>query len=210
MKRVSLSSKIILVIVGRSGSGKGTQAEFIVDRLGGGVCHIETGRVLRELLKNENPTTRLAREIMETGNLFPSWFGSFAWLRELIEKGHAGEHLVFDGAPRRVDEARLIDEVMKWHIRPLPLCVYVDVSEQEASKRLLARRRDDDHPEAIRHRMAFFKKDILPVVRYYRARGRLIRVNGGLSPEEVSKEIDVKLSRYFDDLWPLQSKQKKK
>ena len=206
---ISSLSKLTLVIMGRSGSGKGTQAELILERLGSCAYHVETGRFLREMLTHENPTTLLAQHIMKTGGLFPSWFGAFAWLRELIEYGHAGEHLVFDGAPRKVREAQLIDDVMKWHGRQLPLCIYVDVSEKEASARLLARQRDDDRPTAIRHRMQFFKKDVLPVIKFYRTKHRLIHVDGNRSINEVWKEIDAKLSVHFKQLWPLPSKQKK-
>ena len=205
-----LSSKFSLVVMGRSGSGKGTQAQYVLDRLGKESCHIETGRVLRELLTHKNPTTILARDIMKTGGLFPSWFGSFAWLRELIERGHAGNHLIFDGAPRKVEEARLMDEVMKWHGRSLPFCIYVDVSEKQASTRLLARGRDDDHTTAIRNRMEFFKKDVLPVIRFYHRNERFIHVNGERSIEEVWQEIDRKLAIHFKHLWPSPLKQKKK
>ncbi|MEK7082643.1 MAG: nucleoside monophosphate kinase [Patescibacteria group bacterium] len=206
----SISSKLSLVVMGRSGSGKGTQAQYILDRLGKGAHHIETGRVLRELLTHENPTAILARDIMKTGGLFPGWFGSFAWLRELIERGCADGHLIFDGAPRKVQEAELMNEVIKWHRRPLPFCIYVDVSEKQASARLLARGRDDDHPVAIRNRMQFFKKDVLPVIEFYRRSKRLIHVDGERPIEEVWQEIDKKLSMYFKHLWPLPSKQKKK
>ena len=190
------------MVIGRSGSGKGTQAELILKRLGEDAYHVETGRFLRELLTHENPTTLLARNIMETGGLFPSWFGAFAWLRELIERGHGGDHLVFDGAPRKIEEAELMDDVMEWHGRHLPFCIYVDVSEEEASKRLLARRRDDDHPEAIANRMNFFKTDVLPVVEFYRANGRMVHVDGQRTIDEVWKEIDAKLISHYKDLWP--------
>ena len=206
----SLSSRITLVVIGRSGSGKGTQAEFILKRLGKDAYHVETGRFLRQMLTHENPTTLLARNIMKTGGLFPSWFGAFAWLRELIEGGHGGDQLVFDGAPRKIEEAQLIDDVMKWHGRQLPVCIYVNVPEKEASARLLARGRDDDHPAAIHSRMQFFKKDVLPVVEFYRAKNRLVCIDGQRPVHEVWKEIDTKLAAHFKHLWPLQSKQKKK
>lgn len=196
--------------MGRSGSGKGTQSQYILDRLGRGAYHVETGHVLRELLTHKNPTTILARDIMKTGGLFPSWFGAFAWLRELIEGGHAGNHLVFDGAPRKVEEARLMDEVMKWHGRSLPFCIYVDVSEKQASARLLARGRDDDHSAAIRNRMRFFETDVLPVIGFYRRNARLIHVNGERPIEEVQEEIDKKLLLHFKHLWPSPLKPKKK
>ena len=204
-----LSSKLTLVVMGRSGSGKGTQAELILDRLGKDAYHVETGRFLREMLTHENPTTLLARDIMKTGGLLPSWFGAFAWLRELIERGHARNQLVFDGAPRKVDEAQLLDDVMKWHDRQLPFCIYVDVSEKEATKRLLARKRDDDHLAAIHHRMQFFKKDVLPVVEFYRTKRRLVHVDGERPVHNVWEEIEAALSTHFKELWPSQSKQKR-
>lgn len=200
----SYASKVALVVIGRSGSGKGTQTQMILNRLGKDGYHIEAGRFLRELLQRENPTTLLAREVMKTGKLFPSWFGEFAWLREFIEHGHADKDLVFDGAPRKTEEARLIDQVMIWHGRKPPLCIYVDVSEKQASRRLLARGRDDDHPDAIRSRMQFFKKDVLPVIRFYRRNKRLIHVDGERSIEEVWKKIDEKLSARLNHVWPSQ------
>ncbi|MDP3770519.1 MAG: nucleoside monophosphate kinase [Candidatus Sungbacteria bacterium] len=205
-----LSKKIAIIVIGRSGSGKGTQAKFILDRLGDGAYHVETGRFLRGLLKKANPTTLIARSIMDRGALMPSWFGSFAWLREFIEKGHADKQLVFDGAPRKVEEAELMDAVIEWHKRPLPFCMYVDVSEKEATKRLMGRGRFDDHASAIRHRMEFFKTDVLPVVRYYRNKRRMIRVDGEQSVENLWKEIDGKLSHHFGNLWPSPLKQNKK
>lgn len=200
----SFESKLAIVVIGRSGSGKGTQAEFILKRLGEGAYHVETGRFLRELLAHENPTTLLARNLMKTGGLFPSWFGAFAWLREFIEHGHGADHLVFDGAPRKVEEAQLMDDVMKWHGRPESFCVYVDVPEEEASKRLLARGRDDDHLEAIKNRMAFFKTDVLPVVEFYRTRERLIHVDGNRAVEDVWEDIAAQLRDHFKHLWPSQ------
>ena len=71
---VTLKNKITVVVLGRSGSGKGTQARFILARLGKGEYHMETGRFLREVLKRKNPTTKIGQEIMDSGRLFPVWF----------------------------------------------------------------------------------------------------------------------------------------
>lgn len=191
------------MVLGRSGSGKGTQAEFILKRLGKEAYHMETGRFLRALLKKNNPTTLIARELMEKGKLMPSWFGEFSWLRELIEHGHADRHLVFDGAPRKIEEAKLIDEVMAWHGHNMPICIYTDVSEEEATRRLLGRGRDDDHKSAIKNRMEFFLSDVVPVIRYYRRHHRLIRVNAEQPVEDVRKEIERKLAERLQTLWPL-------
>lgn len=199
----SLKNKLAFVVLGRSGSGKGVQAKFMVKRLAReGVKHLETGEFLRKLLKRRNPTTLLGRKVITEGGLFPAWFAAYTWLRELIEHGHVDKHLVFDGAARRVWEAELLDQVMRWHGRPLPLCINVDVSIDEATKRLLKRKRSDDTLRAIRNRMAFFKENVIPVLHYYRRRGRLLHINGEQTVEAVWQEIDRRLAKRLGGFWP--------
>ncbi|OHA02967.1 MAG: hypothetical protein A3J58_01980 [Candidatus Sungbacteria bacterium RIFCSPHIGHO2_02_FULL_52_23] len=207
-----LEEKLTFLVLGRSGSGKGTQAHFILERLEDqGVFHVETGRFLRDLMERKNVTTELARvRVMEQGALFPWWFPIFLWMRELLDHGNADKHLVGDGTPRRLAEAKLIDEIMTWHRRPLPICVYIDVSKKEAVRRLLARGRPDDNLTAIKNRMAYFPKDVVPVLNYYKRRGRFIRVSGEQPPEDVFREIDAALRKRIGKQWPYASKQNKK
>lgn len=211
MKR-DLKDKLTIVVLGRSGSGKGTQARLILARLKGrSVFYLETGRFLRDLIGRKNVTTEIARtRIMEKGELFPWWFPIFLWMRVLVEGGNGDRHLVGDGTPRRLSEARLIDEIMAWHGRPLPLCVYVDVSRKETYRRLLARGRADDTAEAIKNRLDYFPRDVEPVIRYYARHGRSVRVNGEQAPEKVFEEIDGALKKRLGTQWPSASKQKRR
>ena len=201
-----MNDKLTLVFLGRSGCGKGTQAKFVLKRLEAqGVFHLETGRFIRELLACKNPTTEIARASLdEQGKLFPWWFAMFLWLRELIEHGHADKHIIGDGTPRRVGEAKFLDEVLSWHERSLPVCIYIDVSEEEATRRLLARGsgRADDNLDAIRSRMQFFYEDVMPVIDYYEEHGRLISVDGNVSPDEVWQQIDRMLGERLGAKWP--------
>jgi adenylate kinase len=203
MKGPSLTEKFTFVLVGRSGCGKGTQAQYILKRLEReGVLHMETGKFLRELLVSGNPTTDRAQQfIMEKGGLFPWWFPMFLWLRELIQHGHADKHIVGDGTPRRVAEAKFLDDVMSWHDRPLPICIYVDVSRGEVMRRLLARGRADDRRDVIRNRLNYFTREVMPVIHYYARRGRMIRVDGSLAPEEVFAQIDRGLAEKVGTQW---------
>ncbi|QQG45042.1 MAG: nucleoside monophosphate kinase [Candidatus Sungiibacteriota bacterium] len=203
MKNTQLKNKLATVILGRSGSGKGTQAKFIVQRLKKyGVRHLETGELLRSIVKTDNLTTQIIRQVMKTGGLVPGWVAAFAWLRELIVYGHANKHLVFDGAPRRIWEAELLDEVMRWHGRSMPYCLYIDVGAREATRRLLARGRSDDTPSAVRNRMKFFQDHVLTVLKYYKRQGRLIHINGEQSVKAIWREIDRTLARKLGRRWP--------
>lgn len=210
--KVDLRKKLTIVVLGRSGSGKGTQAKYVLRSLPrASAFHMETGRFLRELMERKNVTTELARtRLMERGDLFPWWFPMSLWLREMIEHGNADKHLIGDGTPRRLAEAKFLDEVMEWHGRPLPVCVSVEVSRQEARRRLLSRGRADDTPQAIERRLDYFPRDVAPVLRYYTRHGRMVRVNGGQAPEKVFAEIDQALKKKIGTQWPAGSKPKKK
>ena len=203
MENKSLKNKLTIVVLGRSGSGKGTQVKFILQRLGRGAYHLETGRFIREVVKRKkNATTKIVKEITERGELTPPWFAAFTWLKKIIEDGQADKHLVADGSPRSLWEAELYDNVIKVHGRILPLCIYIEVSLKEATKRLLLRGRADDTSSAIRNRMTFFKRDVLPAIRYFKNRGRLIKVNGNLSPDIVWREIDQAFAKRLGEKWP--------
>lgn len=198
----SLRSKFTLCLIGRSGSGKGVQAQLLLRGPKRRIHHMETGRFLRTLiLKKKNPTSRIAGAYMKRGSLLPSWLAAYTWLKELVEYGHADKHLLYDGAPRRVWEARLIDEVLAWHGRPKALCIYIDVSEKVAMERLFGRGRRDDNTRAIKNRMNFFFKDVLPTIRYYQGERRLIRIDGDQSPREVSRSIERALSKRLGRNW---------
>lgn len=197
-----LSKKFTICIIGRSGSGKGAQARMILRARGARIHHMETGRFLRDIVyRHTNPTTAIARRLIGQGKLFPAWFSSYTWLREIIEGGKANKEFLFDGAPRRIFEARLLDEVLTWHGRPTSLCIYLDVKEKTAARRLLSRGRTDDTAQAIKSRMVYFRRDVLSVIAYYRHAGRLITVNGEEAPDSVFQNISENLARRLGRQW---------
>lgn len=199
----ALKNKITIAIMGRSGSGKGTQSARIVARLGTRARYLGTGFFLRKFMTSHNNASALiSKNTMKKGKLFPSWFAAYFWLGEILDGGHANRDLIFDGSPRRIWEAKLMDDFIGWHGRPLPLCLYINVSKKEALRRLLARRRADDTLYSIKSRLAFFPKEVLPTIHYYARRGRLIKINGEKSPEEVWRQIDMALARRLGKLWP--------
>jgi adenylate kinase len=206
-----MKKKLCIVIIGRSGCGKGTQARFIAQRLKPyGLYYFETGNFLRRAVKRRNLTTLRVKKILEQGDLVPGWAAAFFWLKAFIEQGAAEKHSVFDGSPRRLWDAQLIDEVMAWHERELSICLYIDVSAREAARRLILRGRKDDTPAAIQGRMRYFLRFVLPVVRYYGNSGRLIRIDGSHSPREVWTVLDKALKSKLGKQWPLPSRPKKR
>lgn len=197
-----LAKKFTICLIGRSGSGKGVQARRILRARGARIHHMETGRFLRDIVNRyTNPTTAIARRIIGQGKLFPAWFPAYTWLREIIEGGKADKEFLFDGAPRQIFEARLLDEVLGWHGRPKSFCVYIDVKEKIATRRLFSRGRADDTARAIKSRMRYFRRCVLPVIAYYRRAGRLITVDGEEAPDIVFQNISKNLARRLGKQW---------
>lgn len=197
----NLNNKITIVVVGRSGSGKGTQAKYLLERFGNTVYYVETGKIIRGLMGRPNPTAKIISDVIAHGNLVPSWLASYLWVNEFLEHDIADKNLVFDGSPRTVAEAKIMDEVMEFHKRSLPVCLNVEVSEEIVTERLLKRGRADDLPEVIKNRLKYFPEFVVPVIRYYEERGRLVTVDGNMSPEEVNKNTHLALGKYLGDIW---------
>jgi adenylate kinase len=177
-----------LIFIGRSGAGKGTQAglmkKFLEKRDGkGSVFYIYTGEHLRALIK-DNPkleTSKLVDEkVMKDGNKAPDFMAIWAWAKDLIYSAKPHQHIIFDGSPRTILEARAMDEALEFYERKNVKPILINVSPEEARKRMLARRRKDDTEKQIKNRLAYYEKYVAPAVEYYlyESKNGLIVIDG--------------------------------
>lgn len=176
------------VFLGISGSGKGTQTGFLMKALPY-AKNISTGDRLRAISKKKNIAGRYISGILHRGGLTPYWAPASIWLADFVENLRAEDNLVFDGAPRLVKEALMMDDFMKDVGRPLPVAIYVKLSRGEAFRRLVKRGRFDDNKKAIRERFAFFETRVQPVIQYYKNRKRLVVINGDQDVNDVWRDI---------------------
>lgn len=176
------------VFLGISGSGKGTQTGFLMKVLAH-AKNISTGDGLRSISKKKNIVGRYISGILHRGGLTPYWAPASIWLTDFVENLHAEDNLVFDGAPRLVKEAQMMDDFMKDVDRPLPVAIYIKLSRGEAFRRLIKRGRYDDNKRAIQGRFAFFKMRVQPVIQYYKNRKRLVVINGDQDANDVWRDI---------------------
>lgn len=184
------------LFLGRSGCGKGTQSKLLIKYLQGNnfgeTLYIYTGDKLRNFVeKEENRAARLAKSKMKAGGLLPSFLAVWLWSGALIEGVEESNNVIMDGSPRTLLEAMLADDAMEFYDRKKVVPVFLETSEEWSTQRLLGRGRSDDSIESIKKRMAYFEKDVQPVIDYYekRSKRRLIRINGEQSVEEVHREI---------------------
>lgn len=183
------------VFLGRSGAGKGTQSEFLRKLFQKNKCHyiyISTGDLGREAAKKPTIIGQWIGGIFGRGDFFPDYLAIHLWLSELEKKSIDSDAVViFEGTPRKVAEAKTVDEIMERLRRPPPTPIFLDIDEREAVKRLLARGRADDTPKIIKKRLENFRKYVLPIVKYYGK--RVWKINGAGTKEEVRERMLKKL-----------------
>ena len=181
-----------LILFGPPGSGKGTQAALLVEKHG--FLHISTGDMFREELSKHTPLGQEARTYMDAGNLVPDEV-TIAMLRKRVDANPDVTGIIFDGFPRTDPQAAALNELMEEKGARIDALILLDVDADTIVTRILGRsatsgRADDAKEDVIRTRYENFENYTAPVFDFYRELGLAHRVDGTLSPAEVSGEID--------------------
>lgn len=187
--------KRAFMFLSRSGAGKGTQAAFLRQHFGEDrVLYISTGDRMRTLANRADLLAGryMDENVMKAGERAPAFFAIWAWGDIVINHFHEQiEALVFEGSPRTVLEAKALDEFFAFFGIEKVYPLFLDITVEESRERLLARRRADDTVSAIERRLAYYKRDVVPITRYYQGESpyQLIRIDGMLAPEAVFEQI---------------------
>ena len=193
------------IFIGRSGCGKGTQVALLQEYIKTQdhkrpILYIETGERFRQFIKEPSLSSRLAAEIYKTGNRQPDFIAVWMWSHLLVEQMTGEEHLIFDGTPRSLHEAQIIDTAITFYNRQRPHVIYLNISRETSKARMMARRRMDDvNEEVIERRLNWFESDVLPAVEYFRkySKYNFIELDGDQPVEAVQQEI---LSKVFGQI----------
>ncbi|MEK7208321.1 MAG: nucleoside monophosphate kinase [Patescibacteria group bacterium] len=188
------------IFFGRSGCGKGTQAELLIKHLKRNdpareVLSVETGRELRRFIDaftaKENRSAELVKAVLDRGGLLPEFLPIWIWTKYFVEHVKGDEHWVLDGLSRRPSEAPVLDGAFKFYRREQPLVILMDVSRAWSLERLLARGRYDDSEAEINKRLDWFDEQVAPTIAFFRNNPdyRFITINGEQTIEEVHREI---------------------
>jgi len=186
------------VFIGRSGSGKGTQVKLLkdeFDKRNVKFLHIETGALLREYAKGDSYVQKIVKKLIEAGELAPDPVIIGLWINYIVKNFTGKEQLIFDGAPRKLVEAVFLDNTMRFLKIQKYKIVYIDVSRESCTQRLLKRSRSDDNTRAIENRMNWYDQDVMPAVQFFRTNKDCIvlDINGEQTPEAIHDEIMRKI-----------------
>ncbi len=188
---------LTFIFIGRSGCGKGTQADFLVEKLTShtkskdSIFRLETGQTFRDLIAKEGYTNGIVRDLYEKGALMPQFLSIWVWADYCIKNLKQNQHMIFDGSPRRLEEAGVVETALDFYGRNEVHVIFLNVSEATVTKRLLARKRQDDTTDDIKARMQWYIKDVIPTVEYYRKSPRyhFHEIDGEKTPEQVRDAI---------------------
>ena len=175
-----------VIMIGGPGSGKSTYSELITKELN--IEHIYTGDMMRALSKQDTPDGRKVKELLSKGEFAPTPIVINA-VKERLKKPDAQKGYIFDGFPRSVEQAEMMEKANIEYDHVINL----QVSEEEVIRRLTARGRADDKPEIIKNRLKVYHRETAPLLTYYKDEIINIKAEGS-TPEKISKEIIGKIT----------------
>jgi adenylate kinase len=186
-----------LILLGPPGSGKGTQAQRLVQR--NGIVQLSTGEMLRAAVAAQTPVGLKAKDIMANGGLVPDDI-VIGIISDRLDQPDAAKGFILDGFPRTVPQAEALDELLKKKHIKLDAVVELRVNESALLQRVENRAaemrargeevRIDDTPEVLSKRLASYRTLTEPLIHYYSERRKLLTVDGMMTIEHVTREIN--------------------
>ena len=175
------------LMMGKTGSGKGTQSEMLAKKLGYNV--FSTGDEFRKLRKREDFLGDKVRSEYDKGLLMPHWFASYLFEDALL-KTLPTEGLVCEGIGRKEPEARLFNDVAGWLCREYQV-IELLVSDEEVIRRQLQRDRGDSLNDRakIEVRLREYREHTEPAINFFKGLGKVTSVDGMGTPEAIHAEI---------------------
>ncbi len=206
-----------LIFLGPPGSGKGTQAVKLADKIG--VKHLSTGDLLRNAVKEGTELGKQAKEYMDKGELVPDHL-LIGLIENKVTGGELNGGFILDGFPRTVPQAESLKDMFQANDMQIDAAVLLQVSDDEVVRRLSGRwfcptcqrtynfpanmpkkegvcdddgtelkRRPDDEEDVVRNRLEVYKKQTQPIEEFYRNESLLNEVTGEQPPDRVFEDL---------------------
>jgi adenylate kinase len=178
---------VMIIFFGPAGVGKSVQGQLLAARHGW--RWLSAGQVLRDI-KDPSITDAMHRGVLLGDDVMHKA------MSEAIHRAHGIDHLILDGFPREISQAHWLVDTQAEHGRAVEVAIVLEASHDELMKRLIARGRADDTPEAIKQRHAVYDEQTTPILDYLAQAGIPIeRIDGNGSVDKVHGRIEAALSR---------------
>ena len=196
--QLNQTDMINLVLFGKPGAGKGTQAGFLKEKYN--LKHISTGDVFRFNIKNGTELGTLAKSYIDKGELVPDEV-TIDMLKDEVEKNPDAAGFIFDGFPRTAAQAQALDNFLESKDMKVNATIALEAEDDILVERLLERgkssgRSDDQDESKIRNRFDEYNEKTAPLKAYYEAQGKFHSVNGIGDIQDITE----RLSKVIDSL----------
>lgn len=216
-------NKMNILILGATGSGKGTQAKLLVKKFG--FQYFESGDILREKAKEKSPLGEEVKRVMKEGVFVPNKIMAEVFA-DWLNKTRINKGIIFDGYPRVIDQYRDLQQMLSEKKLEVDRVIYLRLSPEEVMRRIMARRicpkcdieynlvtkppnqgelcdkcqnkliqREDDTEKSVQKRLSFQWPQIKELIDFVRQQGILIEVDGERSIETIHQEILARLEK---------------
>jgi adenylate kinase len=180
-----------LILFGKPGSGKGTQAEFVKRKYD--LVHISTGDLFRNNISNNTDLGLLAKSYMDKGDLVPDEV-TIKMLEAEVNKHPNANGFIFDGFPRTTIQAEILDQFLSTLKLSISMTIALEVDENLLIDRLINRgkdsgRADDQDRSKIQNRFEEYNNKTYPLINYYKNQDKFYEVNGVGDINEISARI---------------------
>jgi adenylate kinase len=186
-----------IILLGPPGSGKGTQAQRLISRYG--IVQLSTGEMLRAAVAAQTPVGLKAKDIMAGGGLVPDEL-VIGIISDRLDQPDAAKGFILDGFPRTEPQAEALDDLLRKKRLKLEAVIELRVNESALLQRVETRAaetrargeevRVDDTAEVLVKRLASYRTQTEPLIHYYSERRKLLTVDGMMTIEHVTHEID--------------------
>ena len=183
-----------IFFIGPQGSGKGTQAKLLAQKLG--FFYWEMGAIFREIANQDGELGKKVAEAINHG-IYLDDETTLAIVKEKMATMSQDQGIIFDGLPRRVSQGEYLLPFLKSIGKGKWMTIFLDLPHDESVGRLLHRAetegRKDDTKESIERRLAQYTAETIPVLDYLRSRTTFLTINGRPPIAAVTEEIDKQL-----------------
>ena len=189
---------INIVLFGPPGSGKGTQAQHLIEKFN--LKQISTGDLFRYNMKNNTELGQLAKSYIDKGELVPDQV-TIDMLTEEVKKPTDAAGFIFDGFPRTAAQTDALETIVKNELASeISICLSLVVEDQILVQRLLKRgetsgRTDDSNEEIISNRIKEYYAKTAEVAELYKQQGKYVEVNGVGEIEEISNKLFTEVEK---------------
>lgn len=184
---------INIVLFGKPGAGKGTQAEFLKGKYN--LTHLSTGDIFRFNIKNETELGQLAKTYMDKGDLVPDEV-TIKMLQSEVDQNQDSAGFLFDGFPRTIAQAEALDAFLASKNDKITATIALEADDEVLVARLLERgktsgRVDDQDEEKIRNRYQEYNEKTAPLMEYYKAQNKFYAVDGIGSIADITGRLSA-------------------